>query len=299
MKIIKSSLCILLAIYINDSCAQHTYTIDTTSRGNKMLFGEVTPDDFQQAPFVDWYKENYTAHQIDETLVTDKSKKQLAKYDVTIYMGTWCGDSRKEVPAVVKYLEANDYDMSRLKIVALNQNKQARDRQEIGRNIHRVPAIIFSQDNKEKGRIVEHPVVSIEQDITDIISTKKYRPYYVGLEVLHDAISKKGFAVLNDDKFIAKLKPMVTKDYELYKYGVIYFRNNEYDKALAIYDFNAKLFPESARPFQNKGISYYKLGELEKAKYNLEKALKINPKNKYAKQYLSAVEDAEKTISKK
>lgn len=302
MKIIKSSLLILLIVQGTILSAQESkYSIDTTRNGDKMLFGEVTEDVFRQQPFGNWFTQNYDKHPVDKGSLSKKSQKAIGKYDVTIYMGTWCGDSRKEVPIVIKSLKEAGYDMSKLKILALNQYKQARNREELGNNIHRVPTIIFSKNGKEKGRIVEHPNNSIEQDIDQILTTNNYQPHYYALEVLHKTISKKGFNILNHDKFISQLKPLVKKDYELYKYGVIYFRNKEYDKAMAIYDFNAKLFPESDRPYQSKGVGYYVMGDLEKAKVNLEKASKINPENKYVQRYLTLIakSESEKVASKK
>jgi tetratricopeptide (TPR) repeat protein len=290
MKRIKSSLLILLIIQtITLSAQQLKYSIDTTRSGSKMLFGEVTPNDFLQEPFRKWFDTNAEAHEVDELILSNKLKKALSKYEVTVYMGTWCGDSRKEVPRIIKSLEAANYDMSKLTIHTLNQSKQGKNREDLGQNIHRVPAIVFSKSGKEKGRIVEHPVVSIEQDISDLITSKKYHSNYHGLEVLHHAIAKKGFDIINNDKLVAQLKTEVKKDYELSKVGVIYFRNQEYEKALAIYDLNAKIFPKSDRPYQSKGLSYYAMEDLGKAKTNFKKALDMNPENKYAKKYLELI----------
>lgn len=292
MKILKSSLLILIVIQGIALAAQDQKNIlDTTSYGDPMLFGQVTSETFMQEPFDEWFNKNTDEYKVDINPINKKVKKSLAKYDITIYMGTWCGDSRKEVPRMIKSLQALDYDMSRLKIQALNQYKQAKDRKELGLNIHRVPTIIFFKNGKEKGRIVEHPINSIEQDINQLLTTNKYQQNYYGLDMLHKAIAKKGFDELKNDKLVDQLKSLINEDYELYKYGVIYFRNNEYDKAFAIYDFNAKLFPYSDRPYQSKGISYYKLDELEKAKANLEEALRRNPKNKYAQKYLEIISD--------
>lgn len=291
MKIIKSSLLTLLMLYGSLLAAQESnYTVDTTRNGDPMLFGTVPPMAFQQQPFGEWFTKNTNAYEVDQTTMHSKKlNKSLNKHDITIYMGTWCGDSRKEVPIVIKSLEDAGYDMSRLKIITLNQQKQGRNREELGNNIHRVPTIIFSKDGKEKGRIVEHPISTIEQDMLQILTSNKYQPNYSGLEVIHEAIVNKGFEALKSEQLIAKVKPLIQKDYELSKYGVIYFRNKEYDKALAIYDFNAKLFPSSDRPYQSKGISYYMLDDLVKSKTNLEKALKINPENKYAQRYLALI----------
>jgi tetratricopeptide (TPR) repeat protein len=256
---------------------------------------EVVSNDWggMDSVFIEWFAKNSSENKVNENIFNKKVKKSITKYDVTIYMGTWCGDSRKEVPRMIKALKTLDYDMSRLKIQALDQYKQAMNREELGLNIHRVPTMVFAKNGKEKGRIVEHPINSIEQDISQILTSNKYKPNYYGLEVLHKAIVAKGFNVLNDEKLLNQIKPLVKEDFELYKYGVIYFRNNEYEKAIAIYDFNAKLFPKSDRPYQNKGISYYKMGELEKAKVNLEKALKLNPENNYVQKYLGLIADKE------
>jgi hypothetical protein len=272
---------------------QSKYILDTTRNGDPMLFGTVTAKEFQQAPFSEWFVKNTDQYVVDqETMHRKKLIKALNKHDITIYMGTWCGDSRKEVPIVLKSLEDAGYDMSRLDIIALNQLKQGQNREELGMNIHRVPTIIFSKNGKEKGRIVEHPLGTIEQDIMHVLTANKYRPNYYGLEVVHQAVTKKGLEALDTDQLFSKAKSLIQKDYELSKYGMIHFRNGAFDKALAIYDFNAKLFPSSDRPYVSKGISYYLMGDLVQSKVQLEKALHINPENKYARRYLELIAEA-------
>jgi len=299
MKITKSSLLILIVIQGIALAAQdQKYILDTTSYGDPMIFGQVTSETFMQEPFNEWFIKNTNEYEIDPLDLSGKVKKSISRYNITVYMGTWCGDSRKEVPRMIKVLKALDFDMSRVKIQALDQYKQAKDRGELGLNIHRVPTIIFSKNGREKGRIVEHPISSIAQDINQIITSNKYQSNYYGLQVLHLTIAKKGFDVLNNDKLIDQLKALIKEDYELYKYGAIYFRNKEYDQAFAIYDFNAKLFPISDRPYQSKGVSYFKMGDLEKAKANLEKALRLNPENKRTQKYLELINEKENIATK-
>jgi thiol-disulfide isomerase/thioredoxin len=39
-------------------------------------------------------------------------------------MGTWCGDSKREVPRFIKILKSVDFPMENLKIVALDKRKE-------------------------------------------------------------------------------------------------------------------------------------------------------------------------------
>jgi hypothetical protein len=39
----------------------------------------------------------------------------------------------------------------------------------LGKNILRVPTLIIEEKNKEMGRIVEYPVVSLERDMLSIV----------------------------------------------------------------------------------------------------------------------------------
>ena len=84
--------------------------------------------------------------------------------------GTWCHDSEREVPRLLKILDALGVEDDRLMLIALDWDK----REPLGRareaGVEFTPTFVFYVDGREVGRIVERPEVSLEQDIERIVS---------------------------------------------------------------------------------------------------------------------------------
>ena len=78
--------------------------------------------------------------------------------DITIrgYMGTWCGDSKRETPRLYKILNAINYDMSKLTMVSVDRTKSKPVDLVDGYNIFRVPTFIFYRDGEEIGLSLIH-----------------------------------------------------------------------------------------------------------------------------------------------
>ena len=124
-----------------------------------------------------WFVENYNAHPFNKALVS-QIDSLFDDIEVTIYMGTWCEDSQREVPGffkIIDSLEANDQVQP---IVALNEDKVSHDGSAEQAGVTNVPTFVFSKDGEEINRIVEFPIISLEQDILDILQDKGYKHAY-------------------------------------------------------------------------------------------------------------------------
>jgi hypothetical protein len=53
------------------------------------------------------------------------------------------------------------------------KDKESREPYIKGKNIQKIPTFIFFIDGEEIGRVIEHPITSLEEDILDIISVYK------------------------------------------------------------------------------------------------------------------------------
>lgn len=139
--------------------------------------------DLRQAPFADWLIPNYQAYQPDSLLIP-KIKELLKGKTLQIFLGTWCGDSRREVPRMLKILAAAGYDSSKLQLVFVNntpeQYKKSPGHEEQGKNIVRVPTLIVYKGKTEIGRFIEYPKESIEKDLLKILQGEPYEPNYFG-----------------------------------------------------------------------------------------------------------------------
>ncbi len=152
-----------------------------TEKGLQFLVGPITLEKLQSEPYKDWFKSSYENYTVDESLIK-MMKKSLEKYKIKLFLGTWCGDSKREIPRILKILKESKFPMKNLEIIALDRRrgfyKKSPSGEEKGLNIIKVPTLIFFKNNKEVNRIVESPIASLEEDMLAILSGKTYIPNY-------------------------------------------------------------------------------------------------------------------------
>jgi len=89
---------------------------------------------------------------------------------ITIVMGTWCSDSREQIPSFYKILNELNYPTDKITLICVDRNKKGLSDEVSNLNIELVPTIIFYRNGKEIGRIIETPQESLEKDLLRIIS---------------------------------------------------------------------------------------------------------------------------------
>ncbi len=141
--------------------------------------GNITKEELAK---MTWYGPSYESYHPDEALVkTFRKALNKRDYQIDVYMGTWCHDSRRVVPKLIKLLEMTGSDFSNLTIVSVNGRKEIPDvSPEIAAklNVHRVPTIIFYENGKEVDRFVERARESLLQDLIKIASGEEYLDSY-------------------------------------------------------------------------------------------------------------------------
>jgi thiol-disulfide isomerase/thioredoxin len=145
--------------------------------GGEMLLGVIDPNGLKLEQFKSWYDENLLAHSLDTTTVLN-IEPLLASKTIKVFMGTWCEDSQKMVPALFKILDIADFDYNKLELIALDHDKKTPDGLEEGYDIEYVPTIIFLDNGKELNRIVEYEIETLEKDIFKIINEEPYKNVY-------------------------------------------------------------------------------------------------------------------------
>ena len=91
--------------------------------------------------------------------------------EIKVFLGDWCSDSKKHVPAFVKTMEFADNTNIRITYMNMTPDKKEPAGLLAGWNILNVPTFVVLSNGREAGRIVETPKVSIEQDLADILAT--------------------------------------------------------------------------------------------------------------------------------
>jgi hypothetical protein len=154
------------------------------ANGTEMLLGHCTRSCLMQKPFSDWFTQNYNDYKVDSSL-TKEIGKLMKNKNMTIFLGTWCGDSKREVPRMLKILDAAGIKEKQYDIIFVSNEaelyKQSPQHEEKGRNIKRVPTFIISEGKNEQVRIIESPKESLEKDLMKILQGKEYVPNYANL----------------------------------------------------------------------------------------------------------------------
>ena len=162
----------IIALVILNSCAEQIIVnreVDSKNDG-KMLLGMQTLEQFRKEPYKEWFDEEYNRYQIDNESLKKLKKEKLNSYDMVVFLGTWCEDSHREFPRLIKILETIKYNPKRLQIIAVNRKKESPAGEEGLYGIQKVPTIIVKKYGKEIGRIIEMPETGfLEKDLLNIL----------------------------------------------------------------------------------------------------------------------------------
>jgi thiol-disulfide isomerase/thioredoxin len=140
--------------------------VKSTNDAEVIYKGSCTFDDIEKVPAfkLTEQSENYNP---DESKIESLSE-ELNKYQIIVFLGTWCEDSHRLIPQLYRILTDTGYPLEQLQIFALDRDKKGRNGEEKQYNITNVPTVIVLQDGKEKGRITETVKKNVESDLLEI-----------------------------------------------------------------------------------------------------------------------------------
>lgn len=231
-------------------------------RGNPQLLGKCTRARLERAPYDSWFAKNYTNYTVD-SVTADQIRARLMDLPETgpisenthriwwkIFMGTWCGDSQREVPRIFKILDYCGVDPSRIRLIMVSDAdstyKQSPGHEEKGLNIFRVPDLIVLDKEQELGRIVEFPVQSLEKDLLTLLDGEYYIPHYRGAALLVEVFKTEKRSKIEREllDLAARIKPLVSSPSELKSYAHVLRASGEGQKAVITLKINELIFPE-------------------------------------------------------
>ncbi len=155
---------------INIAAGQTNKIVKDTVSGMPMLIGLCSREAFKDTSFSWWWMSEYDLYNVDSTLLS-KIKDGLQNVNIKLVMGTWCSDSRREVPRFFKILDAVNYPSDKVEIICVDEDKHTEGNEIAGLKIDLVPTIIFYKDANELGRIVESPQDTLEKDMLKILKS--------------------------------------------------------------------------------------------------------------------------------
>ena len=110
------------------------------------------------------FQRNYDAYE-----VTAGIDGLPADLKVKILFGTWCHDSEREVPRMLKLLAASGVKEDNISLISLDIRKEEPEGRAKALAVRFTPTFIFFSDDVELGRIIERPLESLQADIAEMV----------------------------------------------------------------------------------------------------------------------------------
>jgi len=300
------ALTILIATSCNRTVVPETVEVDdtievqnsnlnkemTNPNGNVVLIGAVNEDGLKTDPYSKWYAKGADYNTNSEVIA--ELAKSIGDYEIKAFFGSWCGDSKREIPIMYKVLQEAKYPMQKMDVIAVNNTqdmyKLSPGGEADGLNIHRVPTFIIYKNGSEVGRIVESPVKTVEQDMLDIVSGNDYEANYSIANNLGMWIEANGINQVLDnfDQAIAQMDGKTKSRSELNTLANMYlFKNKE--EGLAILKINRALYPNDDYTLDKLAQGYMKFEKYKEAKEMINAVLADNPNHEMATSLLKRV----------
>lgn len=141
-----------------------------------ILLGEISLEQLKYFTR-EWFSKEYERYKVDKNLLK-KISGELPNKKVVLYMGTWCEDSQREVPGMLKILQLAGYPLEEIQIIAVDEPKERPLAWLQKHKVQYIPALIFFENETEINRIVEFPINTLEQDMWSILSGEEYKHAY-------------------------------------------------------------------------------------------------------------------------
>lgn len=121
-------------------------------------------------PHNEWFVSNYDKYSVNSNLLPALKELMTEEVTIKIVMGSWCPDSRRELPRFLRIMDALSFPDERISYIGVDNAKLSPVAEYQSLSIERVPTFIFYKNKIEAGRIIENPVASLEQDMIDILT---------------------------------------------------------------------------------------------------------------------------------
>jgi len=146
--------------------AQHLNYYDAST----WIIGYFKINRLTQEPHSAWFIKGMDEYSSDRQVIDSLKAIKKESLTVKIVMGTWCPDSRREVPRFMRILKEIDFPADRVSLIGVDNVKFSPIDNYDALGIERVPTFIFYKNNNEAGRIIENPTASLEQDMLNILA---------------------------------------------------------------------------------------------------------------------------------
>lgn len=146
-------------------------TMIDTSHDQEILIGDCNRQGLLGEVFGGNFELEYDIYAPDPDIMV-KLGLYNGDYNIIIVLGSWCSDSREQVPRFLRIIDMLGLTDNTIRIIAVDRTKSPGDlskNPEVELNIIRVPTFIIINEGIEVGRIVETPMETLEVDLLNIL----------------------------------------------------------------------------------------------------------------------------------
>jgi len=123
-------------------------------------------------PQYPWFDSTYNAYEPQAEMLEDLNP-QLDSVRFLVVFGTWCSDSRREVPRFFRIMDLLNVPKDHIALYGVDRSKKSPGIPQQF-DITSVPTIIVLRDGTEIGRIVEAPKTRLEFDVMEILTARQH-----------------------------------------------------------------------------------------------------------------------------
>jgi hypothetical protein len=143
--------------------------IPDTKTGSDMLYGYCNRDGLSDGSFREWFEPEYEKYLVDHIKLSALDQELFPMIEITVILGTWCSDSRREIPRFIKIIDELGLEVNAINMICVDRAIKTDVPELVDLQIELVPTIIFSLQGDELGRIIESPRESLESDMVLIV----------------------------------------------------------------------------------------------------------------------------------
>lgn len=246
------------------------------------LLGQCSVAQLAEEPYAVWFDSGYAQYTPNHEIVAGLRQADWTEVEVDIFFGTWCGDSRREVPRMLKLLDTLGLPESSRRLIAVDRDdelyKRSPDGEEKGLEIYRVPTFVVRRGGEEVARIVEYPALSLERDLLAILKGGGYGPSYASYPVVQRWLREGLLADpnLSADGLADQVRSLVSSESEIYAAARVLLLRGDLAEAVKLFEVNRSLFWESASTHARLAEALVRAGDLEGGRKSVLRALARN-----------------------
>ena len=160
---------LLFFVFLNVNAQKLNNTYFEEKVGYDILIDHCNRTGLESPEFGKYFKEYYSEYKVDEKSIAELSNL-MDGIKIKVILGTWCHDSKIQVPKFIKVLDQIKFTEKNLEIICVDRSKKTHAFSTDELDIEFVPTFIVYKNGIEIGRIIESPVKSLEKDLLTILN---------------------------------------------------------------------------------------------------------------------------------